>query len=250
MKNIGLLVALVSLFIHTFAPLLPAQTPIRGQASSGRQLFYSSALSTNGLSCAHCHADFDEGKQNDGRIRAAHSLYNGAGRDTWWGEAPEQPDSFPNMAAAALICIEDYMRSPQKLTAQQLLDLQKYLEHITKRPVSSPQAIAPAADKTGLYPGFEGGNKFKGRDYFYAACHSCHPNGNKGIAPAVPRDREPAFYAKKIREGNGLGAVLSGLDPNAYDRRSGLFMPFFGADRLDNEKISDIIAYINSLPSP
>ena len=133
MKNIGLLVALVSLFIHTFAPLLPAQTPIRGQASSGRQLFYSSALSTNGLSCAHCHADFDEAKQNDGRIRAAHSLYNGARRVTWWGRAAEQPDSFPNMAAAALICIEDYMRSPQKLTAHQLLDREHQQHRVEHR---------------------------------------------------------------------------------------------------------------------
>ncbi len=250
MEKIGLLVALVSFFVHTCAPLLSAQTPIKGQSSSGRQLFYSSALSTNGLSCAHCHADFDERKQDDGRIRAAHSLYNGAGRKTWWGKNPEDPDRFPNMASAALVCIEDYMRSKQKLTAQQLLDLQKYLESITRRPVSTPQVIAPAADKTGLYPGFEGGNKFKGRNFFYAACHACHPNGNKGIAPAIPRDREPAFYAKKIREGNGLGAVLSGLDPNAYDPRLGLFMPFFGADRLENEQISDIIAFIKSLPSP
>jgi cytochrome c553 len=250
MKKRGLLVVLLALFVHASAAVLPAQTPIEGKSSVGRRLFYSPAISTNGLSCAQCHADFDEEKRADGLIRAGHSLYNGTRRDTWWGRDPEKPDHFPNMAAAAVVCVEYYMRNPGKLTAQQLLNLQKYLEFITKRPVSSPQFIAPAADKTGRYLGFEGGNKFKGRDYFYAACHTCHPNGNEGIAPAIPRNRDPAFYAKKIREGDGLGAVLPGLDPNAYDRLSGLFMPFFGADRLDNQKIRDIIAYIRSFPVP
>ena len=47
-----------------------------------------------------------------------------------------------------------------------------------------------------------------------------------------------------------MGAVLSGVDPTAYDQSSGEFMPFFGADRLNTQQIRDIIAYIKSLPSP
>ena len=147
-----------------------------------------------------------------------------------------------------MVCVVHYMRNPEKLTAQQLLDLQRYLESITRRPVASPQFIAPSADKTGRYDGYSRGNKFKGRNLFYDACSSCHPNGNRGIAPALPRDKEPAFYAKKIREGDGLGAVLSGLDPDAYSFASGMFMPFFGSDQLTKEQIRDIIAYVKSLP--
>ena len=227
---------------------LGAQTPMGGKRSAGRVLFYSASVGTNGLACIHCHADFDEDRQGDGIIRPAHSLYNGSRRETWWGKDPEAEDRYPDIASAAVYCVEHYMRNPQKLTAQQLLDLQRYLEFITKRPVRSPQFIAPAADKTGEYVGFENGNKFSGRPLFYAACHTCHPNGNKGIAPSIPRNREPSFYAQKIREGDGMGAVLSGVNPIAYEYASGKFMPFFGADRLNNEQIADIIAFVRTLP--
>ena len=74
-------------------------------------------------------------------------------------------------------------------------------------------------------------------------------NGNAGIAPVpIPRDADPSAYARKIREGNGLGAVFSGLDPTAYVEDSGLFMPFFGVDLLTNQGIRDIIAYVTALP--
>jgi hypothetical protein len=65
----------------------------------------------------------------------------------------------------------------------------------------------------------------------------------------IPKDKPAAFYARKIREGDGLGAVLAGVDPEAYDPAAELFMPFFGADRLTNDQIRDIIAFIKS-PQP
>ena len=225
-----------------------AQMTMTGTSAAGRRLFYSPAISTNGLSCAHCHADFDEDKQDDGQVRAAHSLYNSARRETWWGKDPEAVDAYPNIAAASVICVIRFMRNPKKLTAQQMLDLQAYLQSITRIPVSSALAIAPAGDKTGEYQNFAGGNKYSGKLVFFAACHTCHPNGNAGIAPFLPRDREAPFYAQKIREGDGLGAILSGIDPNADNPASGQFMPFFGADRLSDRQIRDIIAYIKSLP--
>lgn len=231
------------------APLpLAAQMQMHGDARTGLKLFNSASLSTNGLSCAHCHAHFDEETLDDGLLRPGHSLYNSAHRETWWGQDPEEPGSYQSIGAATVVCVEHYMRQPDKLTAQQILDFDAYLENITRRSVSEPLALAPAADKTGAYSGFKGGDRFVGRDLFYAACHSCHPNAGAGIGPALPRSKEPAFYARKVREGDGLGAVLSGLDPNAYDPRAGKFMPFFGADRLSDDKLRHIIAYIRSLP--
>lgn len=250
MSKISLRLLSVLLLSMAGAAVLSAQMAMKGTSPAGRRVFHSSAISTNGLSCSHCHADFDEEKQDDGLIRPGHSLYNSALRETWWGKDPEAPDAYPNIAAAALICVERFMRNPKKLTAQQMIDLQAYLQSITRRPIYTALAIAPAADKTGEYRGFEGGNRLNGKPLFFAACHSCHPNGNTGIAPAIPRNRDVAFYARKIREGDGLGAMLSGVDPNAYDPTSGQFMPFFGADRLSKKQIRHLIAYLKSLPPP
>ena len=226
-----------------------AQMKMHGDARAGLKLFNSAALSTNGLSCSHCHAHFDEDALDDGHLRPGHSLFNSAHRETWWGQDPEEPGSYQSIGAAAVVCVEHYMRNPDKLTAQQILDLDAYLENITRRTVTDPLALAPAADRTGTYAGFDGGDRFVGRSLFYAACHTCHPNAGGGIGPALPRDKEAAFYARKVREGDGLGAVLSGLDPNAYDPRAGVFMPFFGADRLSDAQLRHIIAYIRSLPA-
>ncbi len=228
-----------------------AQMAMRGTMQEGRLMFHSSALSSNGLACIQCHADFDESRQSDGLIRAGHPLVNAASRETWWGQDEEDPDRYSDISHAAVFCVEHFMRNPQKLTAQQLLGLQAYLAGITKRPIPTPLALAPAADKTGEYSGFDGGDRINGRQLFFAACHTCHPNGNPGIASApIPRDQPAASYARKIREGDGLGSTLSGLDPNAYDPDGELFMPFFGADRLTKNQIRDIIAYIKSLPPP
>ncbi len=223
----------------------------RASSSAGRKLFHSPAISNNGLSCANCHAHFDEVKQGDGLIRAGHSLYSAAKRSTFWGKDPELPGAFPDISAAATICIKQFMLNERGLTARQMQDLQLFLESITRRPLPTPLPIAPAADKTGLYAGFDGGNKLLGRDLFYAACNVCHPNGNRGIASEpISRDRPASYYAKAIREGDGLGAVLSAVDPNAYVEGSGKFMPFFGADRLSKEQIRHIIAYIKDLSPP
>lgn len=241
---------MVALLMILGAGELSAQMAMRGTAKEGRVLFHSSALSTNGLACIHCHADFDEERSNDGLIRSGHPLYNAASRQTFWGQEPEDPDRYTDISHAAVVCVEHYMLNPQNLTAQQLLGLQSYLRAITKRPNPAALALSPAADKTGAYAGFEGGDRIKGRQLFFAACHSCHPNGNAGIVPTpIPRDKPAAFYAKKIREGDGLGTVLSGVDANAYDPEGTLYMPFFGADRLSNEQIRHIVAYIKSLPA-
>jgi cytochrome c553 len=235
--------------VLAFAMGAEAQSAPKGTWREGRALFHSPAVSTNGLACIHCHSDFDEKNDNDGLLRAAHSLADAASRQTYWGQELEDPDRYQDVAHAGVVCVQTFMRNPKKLTAQQLVDLQAYLRRINRRPILTPLVPVPGGDLTEEYAGFEGGDKILGRGLFYAACHSCHPNGKSGIAPvAIPRDRDPAFYARKVREGNGLGVVFSAINPNAYDPASGLVMPYFGLNRLSNKQLRDIIAYIKSLP--
>ncbi len=237
------------MFTFAWADLIDAQMNLTGTSSAGRRLFHSPMLSSNGLSCGDCHSDFDEKRYDDGRIRAGHSLYNSYYRQTWWGKDPREPGAYATAGEAAVVCVIHYMRNPDKLTAQQTLDLTAYLKAISKESLEPPLAIAPAADKTGEYAGFENGNRVTGKELFYAACHSCHPNGNAGIAPnPISRNESPDYYARVVREGDGLGAVLSGIDPTAYKFEEGRFKPFFGADRLTDGQLADIIAYIKTLP--
>lgn len=241
-------------FVMALAPLaLDAQEEpevITGTADAGRRLFYSAALGTNGLSCANCHADFDESAQADGLIRAGHSLYGAASRPNWWGREADKANPYPNIGAAAAVCVEHFQRQPDRLSAQQLVDLRAYLRYINRKQQRETLVLTSGADRTGEYLGFDEGNRIRGRELFYATCHTCHPNAKSGIGPALPIDRDPAYYAKKVREGDGLGAQIGGLDPNAYDAASGMFMPFFAVDRLSNNQLSDIIAYIRSIPPP
>ena len=243
----ALLIAL-SMTSLAVIPCAEAQMRMRGGSKVGRILFNSPSAGRNGLACINCHANFDEEKSDDGKLRAGHPLINSAKRQTWWGQDPEVDNMYPDIAHAAVVCVEMFMLNPDKLTAQQLLDLQSHLHNITRQPIKAPLPLSPAVDKTGEYGGFDGGDKIIGRNLFFAACHTCHPNGNAGIAPALPRDKDPAFYARKVREGNGLGAEIAGLDPDAYDEAEGEFMPFFGVDRLTQRQLQHIIAYIRSLP--
>ncbi|MBT3343970.1 MAG: c-type cytochrome [Gemmatimonadetes bacterium] len=237
----------LTLFLPVFAG---AQQGARGTPAEGRVLFHSPSLSTNGLACINCHSDFDEQREPDGRKRAGHSLYNSTLRATFWGQQEADPDRYQSIGDAAVVCVEHFMQNSDKLTARQVESLTVYLRSRSPRPLTDPLALAPAADKTGKYLGHDGGDRIRGRELFYSACHVCHPNANAGIGVAIPRDKDPAFYARKVREGDGLGAVLSGLDANAYVMVAGKFMPYFGADRLTKNQLRDIIAYLRSLPNP
>jgi len=226
-----------------------AQKGARGTAAEGRVLFHSPALSTNGLACINCHSDFDEQREPDGLMRAGHPLYNATQRATFWGQQENDPDRYQSIGDAAVVCVEHFMKNPDKLTARQVESLSEYLKFKSPRPLTDALALAAAADKTGQYLGHDGGDRIRGRELFYSACHVCHPNANGGIGVPIPRDKDPAFYARKVREGDGLGAVLSGLDANAFTLSAGNFMPFFGADRLSKSELRDIIAYLRSLPA-
>lgn len=134
---------------------LSAQSSMR-RALAGRVLFHSSALGNNGLACIDCYADFDEARLGDGLIRAGHSLSGSASRQTYWGQEEDDPDRYPDIAHAAVFCVEHFMCNPEKLTTQQLFELQAFCSRSTNGQCRRPLAIAPAAEMTGEYAAFRG----------------------------------------------------------------------------------------------
>lgn len=60
-------------------------------------------------------------------------------------------------------------------------------------------------------------------------CNACHPGGGKGLGPPLAGVNEKTF-STVVRQGRGM-------------------MPAFGPDRLGDEALADIFAYLQSLGS-
>ena len=160
LRTNGYVLTVMTLF---FAGLAGAQQGARGTVTEGRVLFHSPSLSTNGLACINCHSDFDEEREPDGRKRAGHSLYNSTLRATFWGQQEADPHRYQSIGDAAVVCVEHFMQSPDKLTARQVESLTVYLKSRSPHPLTDPLALAPAADKSGRYLGHDGGDRIRDR---------------------------------------------------------------------------------------
>lgn len=205
--------------------------------SKGRRLFFDASLGKNGVACSDCHSNVeDEASQGDGRIRAGHTLYGVAGRPYWRGDG--RRTSFPTLRKAIDACVTIF-QGGSPLPAEDSLRLAAYLESISPRKGQPPITLEPALEAGLDYDRdkYRGGDPGKGRELFFAACHSCHPAGRAGLGPAIIGKTVPEI-ALKVREGNGL---LRG------NRPAGAFAPFFGKDRLSDAQVADIAAYASTL---
>jgi mono/diheme cytochrome c family protein len=99
--------------------------------------------------------------------------------------------------------------------------------------------IQPALEATLDYhrERYQGGNADRGRLLFFRACHSCHPRGAAGLGPALT-GTPPDSVARAVREGNGL---MRGA------RKPGAWAPFFGKDRLNDQQVADVAAFVATL---
>jgi mono/diheme cytochrome c family protein len=78
--------------------------------------------------------------------------------------------------------------------------------------------------EVGIHDGFS-----EGRRVFMNRCHQCHPGGEGGLGPAINNKPLPGFLIHfQIR--HGLGA-----------------MPSFPPDKISEEEIHSVIAYLNSV---
>lgn len=223
------------------------------KAQLGRELFHDPTFKgtispkvATGLSCADCHADFDEEAEPDGLIRAGHSVIGVPQR----GSAKGGMISGANFARAAGgggFCYEHFLQkvrpdkvNPTAIPAEHAEALMAYFKAISgdnKGPqfemeMLDDDAKTAAGEKIAAMPGdTENGWKLYGR-----ACVTCHPTPKKGgigiqiMRPGgrLPRDinKTTARWAKTIRGG---GSTL---------------MPFYASDILSDQDIADIVAFL------
>lgn len=200
-------------------------------------MFYDPGLGNNGVACVDCHASVqDESVDGDGRIRAGHTLFGVAQRPYWRGDS--QRRLLRNLPDTVDVCVELFMGGAP-LQGRTRSDLMSYLTSLKlrRRPEALRLETALEADLNYDRPKYRGGDADLGRKLFYRTCHSCHPHGGAGVAPAI-FESSLAATAMKIREGNG---VLRGA------RRPGEWMPAYGPDRLSHRQVAHIAAFVLTL---
>ncbi len=230
-----------------------ANTEMSEKAKVGRELFSDPSFGgtldpakVSGLSCSDCHADFDETTNPDGRIRAGHSIVGVPHRGTAKG-GMITADIFARAAGGGGFCYQHFLQKipsnkvdPTAIPEEQAEALMAYFEHVSgdnKGPqfqfaTLDKDAASAAADKIIAMKG----DAQRGWKLYAQACNVCHPTAKKsGIGTQLVKRRPPRDLEKRKHQ------------IAAYVRKGGFTMPFFSEDRLSDQEIADIVAFIDKL---
>lgn len=208
-------------------------------AQRGQEIFRDRSLGESGVACMDCHADYDETEKTDGRIRAGHSILGAHRRaHTWNGEF--SGDALQRTAAGAAKCAWQFQARGQgvetALSAEEAGALMAFFEYV------SPKDEPPMLNWTAVtYPGdpdFDGeafkselavieslrGDATRGERVYGMACAFCHDNG---LGPAMRNlKRKADRVPRTVRAGDET-------------------MPFFSRDKLTDQDIADLKAFIS-----
>jgi thiosulfate dehydrogenase len=187
----------------------------------------------NGFSCSTCHATTSD--EESELLHVGHSLHDALRRPSFkLGQLTEFVD-------AANICRVHWMSTtPWVDIEQDYSDVVAFLESFSPSDpvpalvyqITSPVATGPAT-----------GDPQIGCELFHRSCVVCHGPGARGsvLAPSLVAFQLGAdFIRRKIRRSGPPGTVYGGLD--------GGRMPFWSRDRLSNEQVEDLAAFLGARP--
>lgn len=248
--------SLCSVLIIGFILLAHAQmSQMSDKAQLGRELFHDPTFKgtikpgpsksgfATGLSCANCHADFDDATNPDGLIRAGHSVVGVPHRGEAKGGMIKGAD-FARAAGGGGFCYEHFLQrvahdkvNPTAIPAEHAEALMAYFEFISGDNKGPEFEIAMLDDTAKKAAGEKlaamSGDAQNGWELFGRACVVCHPTpykagiGSQLIRSRAPRNIDAAMerWATKIRGGGSL-------------------MPFYAPDILSDQDIADILAFL------
>ena len=187
----------------------------------------------NSFACATCH-DIGE-TSSDGFRRAGHSLATASVR------ADFKNGQLATLLEAVNSCRKDWMgaKTYTEESADWLL-LKAYISEQTEleSAASLSFAIKPAPTAVDL----SGADKAAGQTLFNKSCAICHG------ANAVGTERGPALAGTTLTAVNIAAKVRTSGPANSevYDGVSNGIMPFWSADKLADDELADIIAYLQA----
>lgn len=198
-------------------------------ALSGEALYMERHPDGNTFACATCHSLSEPAP--DGRRRPGHAI----------GDAANRP-SFKNGQLTELLdavnsCRVEWMAAtPFDDSDPRWLSLLDYLSEVagdSAAPALTYEIVPPPSE-------LNGGDENAGRNLFNASCVVCHGVDAAGTERG-PVLRGPLLDAETI----ATRIRTSGLEnSDVYDGLSGGRMPFWAADRLSDDELRDLVAFV------
>ena len=209
------------------------QTPPDLEISEGERVFTTPLDDGNTFTCSTCHAVSEPA--DDGFRRPGHALGGATRRATY------KNGQLTEMLEAVNTCQVEWMNAepwteddPDWLALFEFLDgEQGASEDLSFEIVQPPNDLL-------------GGDADRGRETFDGSCAVCHARGGIGtqLAPPVAmRGLAPELIAQRVRTSGRLNSSV-------YTGLSGGVMPFWAADRISDDELRDVIAFITSTGSP
>lgn len=248
----------------------PKPVEIVPDPKEGRKAYRRAYWTTTGLTCIHCHADFNEKKDPlDAKIRPAHPLYNSAHRAIW---RDYRGENILDLKLAMKVCIDTWIVRPD--TAAMRADsiradsLRKAEAKLKKLNRGKKKMEIPPPDTTAFTPAWD---YTKIVTDIAAYLEEVSPEAqSKPIevvrTQTIPNDlvlqqgdlaRGKVIYERScgICHANGPAPSLyrNGYTPRQVARKirglspegiAGVIMPAFSLDRLSNLDLLDIVAYV------
>lgn len=207
---------------------------------AGKRIFRSTEISSTGLTCWHCHANFNEKKTPDDYVRPGHPMFNVGFRSSFrdWTGKPIQ-----TLEEAISTCMVRWMTERKKrgyngepAPAHYVRQLAAYLRSEEISPEQKSKPIEPLLDdKLPSDRMLSLGDPAFGGVVFRKSCDICHKTEGTGPAPSLVRNGYSRYQiAKKVR-----GLSSKGLN--------GLKMPPFSKDRLSDRQLLNVVAYVYQL---
>lgn len=219
------------------ACLEPDVASLQDLGRTGGEIFTTAVSSASTFSCASCHAIAEtNGFASDGLRRPGHPLLNATRRPSF------KNGGLGSMLDAVNICLTEWMNtSPWQTSNGEWLNLRNWLNDLADAPSAQPITIAIVKPPANL----NGGSEIAGRDLFNKSCIVCHGRDGEGtqLAPKITeRGLQPGYVAARVRTSGPANS-------NAYPNLSGGVMPFWGANRLTDGELADIVAFVTAAKS-
>ncbi|MEM9070219.1 MAG: DM13 domain-containing protein [Myxococcota bacterium] len=203
-----------------------------GPTGMGRALYEQPFDDGNTFTCATCHALSEPA--SDGLRRPGHPIGNATRRSSY------KNGLFTNLLDAVNTCVTEWMRADALTeTDERWIALEAFLESqatVDSEPAIEIQIVPAPAN-------LEGGDPIAGMETFNGSCSVCHGMGAAGTmqAPSLigeMLDRET--IARRIRTSGSRASTT-------YPGLTGGRMPFWGQNRLSDDEMLDVVAYVEMI---